>query len=124
MASGCRTKGLRFEPSHHLLETNQPRLPQRPTIFLAINKLIKTVFPTITQVWCSGRIGPAIFGLSLDLISPKNPKFSNNLPSGSQKPHLIGPKSSWVKAGSAFYLLRVKSMLVSGRVRAHLYFWL
>jgi len=47
-------------------------------------------------------------------ISPKNVKFFNFF--------LFGSESTRVEGGSASYLLRVKSKLGSGRVRAHLYY--
>jgi len=43
-------------------------------------------------------------------------------PSDQKKSLRVGSKSIWVKDRSAFYLLQVKSMLRSGRVRAHLYY--
>jgi len=49
-------------------------------------------------------------------ISPKNSKFSIICPAGQKKSHQVGSKSTWVKAGSASYLLKVKSMLGSGQV--------
>jgi len=53
-------------------------------------------------------------------ISPKNVKFFNFFPLGQKKSLWAGSKSTWVKGGSASYLLRVKSKLRSGWVRAHL----
>jgi len=54
-------------------------------------------------------------------ISPKIAKFFNFYPSGKKKSLWVGSKSTWVKGRAASYLLRVKSMIGSGRVRAHLY---
>jgi len=54
-------------------------------------------------------------------ISPKNVHFSIFFLFMSKKISLGRVKSTWVKGGSASYLLRVKSMLGLGRVRAHLY---
>jgi len=48
-------------------------------------------------------------------ISAKNVKFFNFFPSGQKKLLRVGSKSTRVKAGSASYLLRVKSMLGSGQ---------
>jgi len=47
--------------------------------------------------------------------------FSIVFPSGQKKSLQVGSESTRVKAGSASYLLRVKSKPGSGRVRAHLY---
>jgi len=46
-------------------------------------------------------------------ISPKNINF---FPFGSKKSLRVGSKSTWVKGGSASYLLRVKSKLGSGPI--------
>jgi len=54
-------------------------------------------------------------------ISPKIHKFFNFFPSVQKKSQRVGSKSTWVKAGSASYLLWVKGMLWSGHARAHLY---
>jgi len=53
-------------------------------------------------------------------LSPKIPNFSVLFPLDQKKSHRVGLRSTWVKAGSASYLLRVKSMLSLGWVRAHL----
>jgi len=50
-------------------------------------------------------------------ISPKNVFF----PSDQKKSFRVGSESTRVEAGSASYLLRVKSKLGSGQVRAHLH---
>jgi len=47
-------------------------------------------------------------------ISPKNPKKFNFLLFGSKKSHCVRSKNTWVKDGSASYLLRVKSMVGLG----------
>jgi len=49
-------------------------------------------------------------------ISPKNVKFFNFSPSDQKKSLRVGSKSTWVKGGSASYLLWVKSKLGLGRV--------
>jgi len=55
-------------------------------------------------------------------ISPKNPKFFCFLLfNGQKKSHWVRSNSTQVKAVSVSYLLQVKSMLGSGRIRAHLY---
>jgi len=48
-------------------------------------------------------------------ISPKYQKNFNFFPSGQKKSNWVGSKSNQVKAGSASFLLRVKSMLSSGQ---------
>jgi len=52
-------------------------------------------------------------GLGLNL---KNVKFFNFFTLGQKKLLRVGSESTWVEAGSASYLLRVKSKLGSGRV--------
>jgi len=47
--------------------------------------------------------------------------FSIFCPSGQKKSLQVGSESTQVGGGSASYLLRVKSKLGSGLVRAHLY---
>jgi len=63
-----------------------------------------------------GQDGLAICGLGLDL---------ENFPLKCQIFHIfslrVGSESTRVKGGSASYVLRLKSKLESGRVRAHLY---
>jgi len=49
-------------------------------------------------------------------ISPKNVKFFNFFPSGKKKSLRVGSESTRVRAGSASYLLRVKSKLGLGQV--------
>jgi len=70
----------------------------------------------------SGRVGSAIygFGLKFGKFRLKMSNFSIFLPSGQKKSLRVGSESTRVKAGSASYLLRVKSKLGSGRVKAHL----
>jgi len=51
----------------------------------------------------------------------KDQIFHFFLPFGSKNFQRVGSKSTQVKAGSASYLLRVKSMFGSGRTRAHLH---
>jgi len=51
---------------------------------------------------CSGWVSHLWFGFGIENFPLKIPIFFNSLPFGS--------KSTWVKAGSASYLLRVKSM--------------
>jgi len=48
-------------------------------------------------------------------ISPKNVKFFNFFPMGQKKSIQVGSESTWVKGGSASYILRVKSKLESGQ---------
>jgi len=56
---------------------------------------------------------PSLFWVWVWKISPE---FFCFFPFGSKKSHWVGSKSTWVKDGSASCLLRIKSMLVSGRV--------
>jgi len=65
------------------------------------------------MVSCSDGSGSKIFEISL-----KNVKFFNFLPFGSKKLLRVGSESTQVKAGSASYLLRVKSKLGSARVES------
>jgi len=75
----------------------------------------------VNFVWLgSGWVGSAIHGLGLNL---------ENFPQKCQiyqfftlriKKNLFGSESTRDEGGSASYLLRVKSKLGSGRVRAHL----
>jgi len=51
---------------------------------------------------------------------PKIQKFSI-LNLGVKKSHQVRSKNTWVKPGSATFLLRVRSMIGLGRVKAHLY---
>jgi len=48
-------------------------------------------------------------------ISPKNGEFSIFFSLGQKKLLRVGSESTWVKAGLASYLLRVKSKLGSGQ---------
>jgi len=74
----------------------------------------------VGSIFC-GSCQVAILGLGLGLeISPKNIKFFNFFSSDKKKYLQVGSESTWVKGGSAFYLLRVKSRLGLGRVKAHL----
>jgi len=58
---------------------------------------------------------PSLVWVWIWKFSPKNPKFFSFLTFGSKKCHRVGLKSTRVKAGSASYLVRVKSMLGSGQ---------
>jgi len=53
-------------------------------------------------------------------VSPQNPNIFNFFTTGL-KNYQVEWKNPWIKAGSAPYLLQVRSMLWSCRVRAHLY---
>jgi len=70
----------------------------------------------VGSIFCgSGQVGSAIYGLGLNFkISPKNIKFLNFFPSDQIKLLWVGSESTRVEAGSASYLLRVKSKLGSG----------
>jgi len=57
-----------------------------------------------------------VWKISLDKI----PNFSIFCPLGPKKSHRVCSKSTQVEAGLASYLLQVKSMFGTGRVRAHL----
>jgi len=68
-----------------------------------------------------GRVGSAIYGLGLNLeIFPKKCQIFQFFPFRSKKSVRVVSESTRVEGGPAFYLLRVKSKLVLGRVRAHL----
>jgi len=58
---------------------------------------------------------PFIVWVRIWKISPKNVKFFNFFPSGQKKLLRVGSESTRVEAGSAYYLLRVKSKLGSGQ---------
>jgi len=60
----------------------------------------------------SGRVSHLWFGLEFGKFPLKMSNFS---PSGQKKLLWVGSESTRVKAGSAFYLLRVKSKLGSGQ---------
>jgi len=66
----------------------------------------------------SGR--PFMVWVRIWKISPKNVQFSIFFPSGQKKLLWVVSESTRVKDGLASYLLRVKSKLGSGQVRAHL----
>jgi len=68
----------------------------------------------------SGRVSHLLFGFEFQKIPLEMSNFSNFFPAGQKKLLQVGSESTRVKAGSASYLLRVKSKLRSGRVRAHL----
>jgi len=55
-------------------------------------------------------VGPAISGSGK--FPPKIPKFSIFLPSGQKKYHRAEPKNTQVRANSALYLMRVRSLLL------------
>jgi len=61
------------------------------------------------------------FGFEFGKYPLKMSNFSIFFPSNQKKSLRVGSKSTWVKGGSASYLLQVKSKLGSGLVRAHLY---
>jgi len=63
----------------------------------------------------SGQVSHLWFGFRIWKISPKNVKFFNFFPFGSKKLLRVGLESTRIKAGSASYLLRVKSKLRSGQ---------
>jgi len=65
---------------------------------------VRTGQPSMVMVW-------------IWKISPQNVKF---FPTDQKKSPRVRSKSTCAKGGSASYLLRVKSMLGLGRVRAHL----
>jgi len=69
----------------------------------------------------SGRVSHLWFGLEFGKFPLKMSNFSIFSPSGQKKLLQVGSERTRVKAGSASYLLRVKSKLGSGRVKAHLY---
>jgi len=52
---------------------------------------------------------------------PQKSKFFNFFSLQVKTSHRVGSKNSWVKGGSAPYILWVKSMLGLVRVRSHLY---
>jgi len=58
---------------------------------------------------------PFMVWVWISKISPKKVKFFNFLPFGSKKLLRVGSESTRVEAGSASYLLRVKSKLGSGQ---------
>jgi len=68
-----------------------------------------------------GRVSHLWFGLEFGKFQLKTSNFSIFSPSGQKKLLRVRSESIRVKAGSASYLLRVKSKLGSGRVEAHLY---
>jgi len=78
----------------------------------------------VGSIFCgSGQVGSGSnlwFGLEFGKFPLKMSNFSIFFPSGQKKLLRVGSESTRVKAGSASYLLRVKSKLGSGRVRAHL----
>jgi len=61
-------------------------------------------------------VGSAIFGFGKFLLKTSN--FSIFFLRIENKSHRVGSKSTWVKGGSASYLLQVKSMLGLGQVRS------
>jgi len=74
-----------------------------------------------SKIFDPGRVGSGWvsylwFGLELGKFQLKTSNFSIFFPSGQKKLLRVGSKSTRVKAGSASYLLRVKSKLGSGRV--------
>jgi len=64
----------------------------------------------------SGRVSHLWFGIEFRKFPLKASNFSIFYPSGQKKSLQVGSESTRVKAGSASYLLRVKSKLGSGRV--------
>jgi len=65
---------------------------------------------------CSGRVGSAIFGLGMDLENfPEKYQIFQFFALRVKKCHWVGPKSTWVRAGSASYLLQVKSIFGLGQ---------
>jgi len=62
-----------------------------------------------------GRVSHLLFGLELGKFPLKMSNFSIFFPSGQKKLLWVGSESTRVKAGSASYLLRVKSNLGSGQ---------
>jgi len=63
-----------------------------------------------------GRVSHLWFGLEFGKFPLKTSNFSIFFPWGQKKLPRVGSESTRVKAGSASYLLRVKSKLGSGRV--------
>jgi len=61
----------------------------------------------------SGGVSHLWFGYGFGKFPQKITIFSNFCPSGQKKCHRVGSKSTLVRAGSATYLLRVKSMFGS-----------
>jgi len=68
-----------------------------------------------------GRVRHLWFGFEFWKFPQKTSNFSIFCPSGQKKLLRVRSESTRVEAGLASYLLRVKSKLGSGRVRAHLY---
>jgi len=64
----------------------------------------------------SGRVSHVWFGFEFQKFPLKMSNFSIFFPSGQKKLLQVGSESTRVEAGSASYLLRVKSKLGLGRV--------
>jgi len=65
---------------------------------------------------CLGRVSHLWFGYGFGKFHLIMLNFSIFYPLGQNKCHWVGSKSTRVRAGSASYLLRVKSIFGSGRV--------
>jgi len=77
----------------------------------------------VGSIFCgSGRVGSAIHGLGLNFgkFPLKMSKKFNFFTLGQEKSLWVGSESTRIEGGSASYLLRVKSKLGSGRVKAHI----
>jgi len=71
----------------------------------------------VGSIFCgSGRVSHLWFGLEFGKFPLNMSNFSIFYPLGQKKSLQVGSESTRVKAGSASYLLRVKSKLGSGRV--------
>jgi len=63
----------------------------------------------------SGWVSHLWFGLEFGKFPLKMSNFSIFFPSGKKKLLRVGSESTWVRAGSASYLLQVKSKLGAGQ---------
>jgi len=71
----------------------------------------------VGSIFCGlGWVSHLWFGLKFGKFQQITSNFSIFFPSGQKKSLWVRSESTWVKAGSASYLLRVKSKLGSGRV--------
>jgi len=61
-----------------------------------------------------GRVSHLWFGLGFGIFPQKASNFSIFFPSDQKKSPRVGSKCTWVKGGSASYLLWAKSKLGSG----------
>jgi len=72
---------------------------------------VRSIFFCLGQV-SSDWVKPFLVWFWIWNISPIYPEFFNFFPFGSKKSLRIGSKSTWVKDGSASYLLWIKSMIM------------